>query len=326
MAIPEGAVLEAVVDGKNGNPGIAIYDASLVLDDLAADYTARAIKDGKRRKGKFGTRDPDAIDTIIAHKSGANGPAGFAGLEASVRFVVYHRGWEGAAYTFWVPRTCERDDAGRLVVYRAQSDEVQSWHTGHGMNQTGVGIGFQGNYDGEWDLLASGMPKIDRMPTQDQIFAAPLLVDWVHENYPKTTLGKREDGSWGLTGHWEHGKRVCPGDYWRAWIERKRGEGKVERAEFVTRLSPAVDKEVDTQRFKPLQFQKALLVLKFDPGPIDGDVGHRTRAALEDFQEASGLDADGWYGRKTATALLKALRQAGLADQEKFDDHPPRGK
>ncbi|HEY5347359.1 MAG TPA: peptidoglycan-binding protein, partial [Rhizomicrobium sp.] len=45
------------------------------------------------------------------------------------------------------------------------------------------------------------------------------------------------------------------------------------------------------QRF---DFQNLLNTLGFDPGAIDGVLGHKTRAALRLYQKSRGLPADGW--------------------------------
>jgi hypothetical protein len=51
------------------------------------------------------------------------------------------------------------------------------------------------------------------------------------------------------------------------------------------------------------QIQQALSQKGQDPGPIDGDYGPRTAAAVSAFQAANGLVADGEVGPKTARAL-----------------------
>ncbi len=328
MTIPEGAVLEAITTPKATSPGdpIAIYDVSEVLGDAAALLRSKAIKAGKKRKARFGSRDPDGIDTCIVHKSGGNGPAGYKGALATMRFVVSHRGWWGAAYTFWGSREADRDPDGRLVVYRLQNDTVKSWHTGHGMNGRGVGIGIQGNYDGNWDLLADGMPKVDREPTEDQWAALPALVDYIEDKYPLIAYGRtaEHEDEYGLTGHWEHGKSVCPGDALRAWVMERRGS-PVGHVPMPRPELPAIPGgEVNPYKFTPHQYQKALTILGFDPGPIDGKPGDLTRAALEDFQESAGLNDDGWYGFNTAGAILIALQARGLASGDAFYAHHPQ--
>jgi len=52
--------------------------------------------------------------------------------------------------------------------------------------------------------------------------------------------------------------------------------------------------------------QKLLTELGYDPGPIDGQYGHRTADAVKAFQQAAGLTQDGWIDEN----LLGSLRQA----------------
>ena len=51
--------------------------------------------------------------------------------------------------------------------------------------------------------------------------------------------------------------------------------------------------------------QKALLRAGFDPGPVDGHLGKKTRAAVKAFQKTNHLTADGVIGEKT-WALLQS--------------------
>lgn len=50
-------------------------------------------------------------------------------------------------------------------------------------------------------------------------------------------------------------------------------------------------------------YQQQLAELRFDPGPIDGERGPKTKAALMAFQSAHGLVADGVYGPATKATL-----------------------
>jgi hypothetical protein len=53
--------------------------------------------------------------------------------------------------------------------------------------------------------------------------------------------------------------------------------------------------------------QRALAQLGYSAGKVDGDYGTATKTALEQFQTASKLTADGLFGPATRTALIKAL-------------------
>lgn len=53
-------------------------------------------------------------------------------------------------------------------------------------------------------------------------------------------------------------------------------------------------------------YQRQLAALGFDPGPVDGIRGAKTRAAVEAFQKAMGLFVDGIVGPATRAALQRA--------------------
>lgn len=56
----------------------------------------------------------------------------------------------------------------------------------------------------------------------------------------------------------------------------------------------------------PTQLQKALRRAGYDPGPIDGRIGKKTRAAVKAFQRRQNLKADGIVGERTWSALQGA--------------------
>lgn len=53
--------------------------------------------------------------------------------------------------------------------------------------------------------------------------------------------------------------------------------------------------------------QARLKALGFDPGPVDGEYGDRTRAAVEAFQLVRGLHVDGIVGPRTTLALWPSV-------------------
>lgn len=63
-----------------------------------------------------------------------------------------------------------------------------------------------------------------------------------------------------------------------------------------------------------LELQKTLAELGFDPGPVDGIMGARTRAAIRKFQESRNLAADGIVGSKTRAALQSAMNTSDRDD------------
>lgn len=56
------------------------------------------------------------------------------------------------------------------------------------------------------------------------------------------------------------------------------------------------------------QIQTALMNAGFNPGPVDGKMGAKTREAIKAFQKASGLKVDGKVGAQTWGVLKKYLK------------------
>lgn len=53
--------------------------------------------------------------------------------------------------------------------------------------------------------------------------------------------------------------------------------------------------------------QRRLILLDYEPGPVDGIAGPRTRAAVKLFQRAHGLHVDGIVGPKTIAKLFPTV-------------------
>lgn len=61
--------------------------------------------------------------------------------------------------------------------------------------------------------------------------------------------------------------------------------------------------DVNATSAKVMEIQKALLEAGFNPGPIDGNLGGETMAAVSAFQKAKGLPDDGYLTMETVKAL-----------------------
>ena len=60
-------------------------------------------------------------------------------------------------------------------------------------------------------------------------------------------------------------------------------------------------------QLSPKQIQRALKKAGFYQGPIDGNIGPKTKEAIIKFQKANGLKADGIVGKRTSAELNKYL-------------------
>ncbi|HIE44282.1 MAG TPA: hypothetical protein EYP78_05770 [Candidatus Omnitrophica bacterium] len=65
--------------------------------------------------------------------------------------------------------------------------------------------------------------------------------------------------------------------------------------------------EVASEEFNK-KVQLALYTAGFDPGKIDGIMGHKTKQAIKEFQKANGLKVDGIVGRETWEKLKEYLK------------------
>ena len=67
------------------------------------------------------------------------------------------------------------------------------------------------------------------------------------------------------------------------------------------------------------QKQHLLAFLGFDPGPIDGIMGEKSREATRDFQKAYDLDPDGIFGKATEVKIRAVI---GAAEEQAPDSIP----
>lgn len=73
------------------------------------------------------------------------------------------------------------------------------------------------------------------------------------------------------------------------------------------------------------EVQEALKELGYDPGPVDGDIGPKTKAAVRLFQFDKELEVDGYPGPITRAALIAARAGVRLMQSERvFEITQPR--
>ncbi|PHR25421.1 MAG: hypothetical protein COA37_00850 [Hoeflea sp.] len=65
--------------------------------------------------------------------------------------------------------------------------------------------------------------------------------------------------------------------------------------------------EVGVTAYDPLELQQLLAKAGFDPGPLDGKPGRKTRSALQNFQKVAGLKVDGVPSLEMVLALRKRV-------------------
>lgn len=212
------------------------------------------------------------------------------------------RGWPGAGYTFCVPAIPDVKD-GKIEVYRMHDDEVRSYHTGGSHNTYGAAVVVGGYYK------APGGKRGRERPDDGAVMSLKeLVLDYLIPRYGITN----ED----LYGHFDAGKRGCPGAFLEQWIRHVRGE-PVEDPTVELQVDPRDEpdeakslRSLDTVRER----QQALVDLGFDLGPygpkkngVDGDWGGASRGALEAFESSMGLNPDGYWDDRAEHAVRVAL-------------------
>jgi peptidoglycan hydrolase-like protein with peptidoglycan-binding domain len=59
--------------------------------------------------------------------------------------------------------------------------------------------------------------------------------------------------------------------------------------------------------------QRALTILGYNPGKVDGKYGPNTKSAVSAFQKAHGLGVDAVIGHDTRAAIAKDLKAKGIS-------------
>jgi murein L,D-transpeptidase YcbB/YkuD len=98
-----------------------------------------------------------------------------------------------------------------------------------------------------------------------------------------------------------------------AWAaeEKKGAPAKEEKAE--KKASAKGSEEI-------MKVQEALKAKGQDPGPVDGSMGPKTRAAIKAFQEASGIKASGRLDKQTAEKLGVEMPTSPAKEMKKKEE------
>jgi len=100
-----------------------------------------------------------------------------------------------------------------------------------------------------------------------------------------------------------------------------KAEGTAQQTQGAESSTPAVSPGAPLEPLPPsgpyqptaVEIQTALQNAGYYTGAIDGKVGPKTKKAIEEFQKANGLMADGKVGRKTWALLSKHLNASPAA-------------
>ena len=82
---------------------------------------------------------------------------------------------------------------------------------------------------------------------------------------------------------------------------------EIQKSSADAKPAPGAAKAATVKPQSVKEIQKALSNAGYDPGPVDGKMGQKTKDAIVAFQKESGLKADGRVGSKTWNELGRYL-------------------
>lgn len=161
------------------------------------------------------------VNEVIWHHTGGSvrhvgvaGPAETAGY--CVRNPPKGRGYPAIPYHVYIPFMPDRLANDALVIYLTQPLGMWSWHTGPGHNENGIGVAWQGRMYSRHEPGLELLPGQTGHPSHDQWTASTAVWAWLKELYGLSNKA--------LHGHFEFGKKACPGDDGEAWILKTQRE------------------------------------------------------------------------------------------------------
>lgn len=175
----------------------------------------------------------------------------------------------------------------REIAYNWAVDQSGGIWELRGDRQSGANGGTSSNRTGQAILLLVGNTE---EPTAEMVHGVNACIARIRASHPgaRTIRGHRQSPD---------ASTDCPG----APVTRLIAAGA-----FTGGTTPAAPPPV--QAVTGLDWaQSTLAQLGFDPGPIDGQIGPRTREATTQFQTAAGITADGIPGPTTRAALEQTM-------------------
>lgn len=204
------------------------------------------------------------------------------------------KGWSGIGYHFVIRRN-GKVETGRNI--RQIGAHVQGW------NSVSIGVALVGGID------ESGRPQDNRTP--EQTASLIQLLTQLQKTYPHAEVCGHRDLSPdknrdGVISPDEHIK-ACPCFDAIPWA-RANGLRAANIRGYWDQRAPAIE-TLHAPDERTAYLQRLLARAGYAFGPIDGHLGKRTRAAIEQYQSWNGLKVSGAFDGETAGHLRKRFEE-----------------
>jgi hypothetical protein len=232
---------------------------------------------------------------IVHHTDSANSTdvsqAHAFALARSIQQTHFNNGWIDSGQQFTISRGGYVMEGRHqsLSVLRGGTQQVQGAHC-VGQNDVAVGIENEGNY----------MTVAPPAALYDQLVS---MCAYTCQRYG-IPAGQ-------IYGHRDFNATDCPGDVLYAKLPELRSDVAGRLGGGTARSWPTVSVGQTSGRVRAVQY---LLRARGNPVPVDGVFGSGTQAAVQAFQSAHGLTADGVVRAPTWEALVITVRSGSSGD------------